>query len=229
MKFHGFQKMTMLDYPGHVACTAFTAGCNMRCPFCHNALLVTEIDSSATIDEEEILDYLRLRKKMLDGICITGGEPLMQPEMESFIRKVKEIGLDVKLDTNGSYPALLKKLVLEGLVDYVAVDIKNRKEKYGETVGLPNFDLTPILETVEFLKEGHVPFEFRTTVVKEFHEVEDIEAIAQWISGAPRYYLQNFTDSGNLIGENLHEAGKERMEEGCKVANLYIKTETRGL
>lgn len=229
MKFHGFQKMTMLDYPGHVACTVFTAGCNMRCPFCHNALLVTEIDSSATIDEEEILDYLRLRKKMLDGICITGGEPLMQPEMESFIRKVKEIGLDVKLDTNGSYPALLKKLVLEGLVDYVAVDIKNRKEKYGETVGLPNFDLTPILETVEFLKEGHVPFEFRTTVVKEFHEVEDIEAIAQWISGAPRYYLQNFTDSGNLIGKNLHEAGKERMEEGCKVANLHIKTETRGL
>lgn len=224
MKFHGFQKMTMLDFPGKVACTAFTGGCNLRCPFCHNALLVTDLHPEDAFDESEILTYLEQRKNMLDGICVTGGEPLLQQGMKSFIQKCKDIGLLVKLDTNGCFPALLKELVEEGLVDYVAIDIKNCKEKYAETVGIPNFDLAPVEETVAYLKENHVDYEFRTTVVKEFHTVEDIEKIAQWIQGCPRYFLQNFTDSGNLIGnaEELHEAGKDTLKAMAEAAGAYL-------
>lgn len=230
MKFHGFQKMTVLDYPGHIACTAFTGGCNLRCPFCHNALLVTELDSSATIDEEEILSFLKKRQGLLDGIAITGGEPLLQPDMPAFIQKVKDLGFLVKLDTNGCYPDILKQLVEDKLVDYVAVDIKNSIPKYPETVGVPDFDVTPILETVAYLKTNPVAYEFRTTIVKEFHAEEDIRNIADWIAGPEPYFLQNFTDSGHLIGSNLHEVGKEQLEQFCRIAKEKVPlTKIRGV
>ena len=230
MKFHGFQKMTVLDYPGHIACTAFTGGCNLRCPFCHNASLVTELVSSATIEEEEILSFLEKRKGLLDGIAITGGEPLLHPDIPAFIKEVKALGFSVKLDTNGCYPAVLKQLVEEKLVDYVAVDIKNCPEKYAETVGVPDFDLAPVLETVAYLKTDPVEYEFRTTVVKEFHTEEDMRKIADWIAGTQHYFLQNFTDSGNLIGTDMQEAGKETMQRFLTVVREKIPhAEIRGL
>lgn len=230
MKFHGFQKMTVLDYPGHIACTAFTGGCNLRCPFCHNALLVTELDSSATIPEEEILAFLKKRQGLLDGIAITGGEPLLQPDMPAFIQKVKDLGFLVKLDTNGCYPEVLKQLIENKLVDYVAVDIKNSIAKYPETVGVPDFDITPVLETVAYLKTDPVEYEFRTTIVKEFHTEDDIRSIADWIAGNEPYFLQSFTDSGHLIGSNLHEVGKAQLEQFCQIAKEKVPlTKIRGV
>lgn len=230
MQIHGFQKMTLLDFPGRVACTVFTGGCNLRCPFCHNALLVTQLSKVDVISAESVFSYLQKRKGILDGVAITGGEPLLQPDITSFIRKCKDLGYAVKLDTNGAYPAKLRDIVSEGLVDYVAMDVKNCREKYGETVGIPNFDVSKVDESIKFLLSGKVDFEFRTTVVKEFHTVEDIERIGEWIAGAPRYFLQNFTDSGNLIGENMHECSKETLYLMRETALKYVQScETRGL
>ena len=224
MKLHGFQKMTLLDYPGKVACTVFTGGCNFRCPFCHNALLVTELDEAEEYDEDEIIEYLRKRKGLLDGIAVTGGEPLMTQDTVSFIRRIKAEGYAVKLDTNGSYPDRLKQLVSEGLVDYVAMDIKNSKELYAETAGLPKLDISKIEESVSFLLEGRVDYEFRTTVVRQFHTVESITDAARWIKGAKRYFLQNFTDSGNLIGEGMSGVPKEEMELMREAASQYVES-----
>ena len=230
MQIHGFQKMTMLDYPGRVACTLFTAGCNFRCPFCHNALLVTEIDGAATYDIEEIFAYLEKRSGILDGVAITGGEPLMNRDIPDLLKRIKDLGYAVKLDTNGSYPELLKQLVEQKLVDYVAMDIKNSKEKYALTVGLPHLDLRPIEESVAFLLSGKVDFEFRTTVVKELHTEKDIAAIADWIAGAPRYFLQNFQPSEHMIGSNLHAHEPEMLEKLREIAARKIpQTSLRGI
>ena len=230
MKICGFQKMTMLDFPGKVACTVFTGGCNFRCPFCHNASLVTEIDEDNLWEEDEILGYLHKRKGIIDGVCITGGEPLMQKDIADFIRKVRETGMPVKLDTNGSYPDKLRALVEEGLVDYVAMDIKNSKEKYPVTVGLEKYDISKIEESVSFLLSGAVDYEFRTTVVKEFHTADDIAAIAEWINGADKYFLQGFVDSGNLIGSDLSAYTPQEMVEICTVAQEILpNTVLRGI
>ncbi len=230
MIFNGFQKMTLLDFPGKVAITVFTGGCNFRCPFCHNALLVTKTNELQEYKEEEILDFLKKRKGLLDGVAITGGEPLLQKDIEGFMEKAKDLGFEVKLDTNGSYPERLKEIVAHGLVDYVAVDIKNSKEKYASTVGLKNFDIGKIDETISFLMQKTVPFEFRTTVVDELHEVEDIVKISEWIKGDEPYYLQNFVDSGDLITPGLHAASKEKMlEMREKAASAVPNTYLRGL
>ena len=226
MIFGGFQKLTLLDFPGRVACTLFTKGCNFRCPFCHNALLVTDIDEVSYTDTE-ILDYLKKRIGILDGVCITGGEPLMQKELEDFIKNVRALGYAVKLDTNGSYPDKLKDLVNKGLIDYVAMDIKNTAEKYPLTAGVPNANVE---ESIEFLLSGKVPYEFRTTVVAEHHNIQDIEEIAKRISGAEKYFLQKFVDSGHLIGENLHELDENTMKNMLEVVKKYVKTaELRGI
>lgn len=230
MRINGFQKMTMLDFPGRVACTVFTAGCNLRCPFCHNAGLVTKINLAEEYKKEDILGYLAKRKGILDGVCITGGEPLLTDETEEFIKKVNEIGLAVKLDTNGFFPERLKKIVDQGLVEYVAIDIKNSKKKYAETVGLSKIDLAPLEESVEFLINGKVNYEFRTTIVKEFHQTQDIVEIGEWIKGAKQYYLQNFVDSGNLICPDMHGVSREFMKELQKVASNFVeKAELRGI
>ena len=220
MRISGFQKMTLLDFPGQVAATIFTGGCNLRCPFCHNALLVTEAEDLEEYSEDFIIGYLEKRKGILDGLAITGGEPLLQKDIRQFIERVRHLGYKVKLDTNGCFPDRLKDLVARNLIDYVAVDVKNAKEKYGETVGIPSFSADAVEETIAFLKKGLVPYEFRTTVVREFHTVEDIAEIGKWIEGADAWFLQNFVDSGNLIGEGLHAADRETMfamrEEGRK-------------
>jgi len=230
MIIQGLQKLTLLDYPGRVACTVFTAGCNLRCPFCHNAGLVTHIDTDNRYDEEEFFSFLKKRKGILDGVCITGGEPLLQKDITDFIRRIREIGYSVKLDTNGCYPEKLRELVDGGLVDYVAMDIKNTPEKYGATVGIDGFDVTPVLRSVEILKEGKVPYEFRTTVVEEYHSEEDFEIIGKILSGCEKYFLQQFKDSGDLIGEGLNAPDKAKMLKMLESTRKFIPSaELRGL
>lgn len=232
MQFHGFQKMTLLDFPGKVACTLFTGGCNYRCPFCHNALLVTQIEGAGDYTDETVLAFLKKRVGLLDGVAITGGEPLLQPELPDFIRQVKALGYAVKLDTNGSFSERLRALLDEGLLDYVAMDIKNSKEKYAQTIGLAEYDLSAVEASVEILKTSGIDYEFRTTVVDEYHSVEDIGAIGAWIAGAPHYFLQGFTDSGNLIGDAsvMHTATKEKMEQMRDAAARFVpSTALRGV
>ncbi|MBO7178914.1 MAG: anaerobic ribonucleoside-triphosphate reductase activating protein [Clostridia bacterium] len=229
MLIKGFQKLTLLDYPGKTACTVFTGGCNFRCPFCHNAGLVTKMDPEI-IPESEVFEHLKKRQGILDGIAITGGEPLLQGDIEEFLKKAREYDYAIKLDTNGSFPEKLKSIIEKGLCDYVAMDIKNSKEKYPETVGISTFDISPIEESVEILKQGNVPFEFRTTVTKNFHTIIDIENIGKWIAGTENYYLQNFVDSGNLIDGNVEGVSKEKMEEMLEAVKKYVPTaEIRGL
>lgn len=230
MLIQGLQKLTLLDYPGKVACTVFTAGCNFRCPFCHNASLVIDTYKNEEISQEEFFKFLSKRKGILDGVCVTGGEPLIQQGIEEFLAKIKESGFEVKLDTNGSFHGRLKKIVEHGLADYVAMDIKNSKESYGRTIGIENYDVSNIEESVRYLLEGHIPYEFRTTVVREFHQRADFESIGKWLVGAQRYYLQQFVDSGDLIQDGLHGYNKDIMKQALEVVQKTVKTaELRGL
>ena len=221
MLIKGFQRTTLLDFPQKVACTVFTGGCNFRCPFCHNASLVTEMKDAERISEGEVFSYINKRKGILDGVCITGGEPTLQSDLAEFCRKIHDAGLLVKLDTNGAYPDRLADLLREGLLDYVAMDIKNSKEEYARTCGLAEFPCG-VEESMELLRTSGIPYEFRTTVVREFHTPESITALAQWIAGAPHYYLQAFTDSGNLIGEGLSAYSAEEMENLLKLVLPYL-------
>ena len=202
MKIEALQKLTLLDYPGKMAATVFTYGCNLRCPFCHNALLVTE-DSDGGISPEEVLSFLQKRKGMLEGVCVTGGEPLLQSDIEDFLRAIKDMGFSVKLDTNGTFPKKLKDLVRKGLGDFVAMDIKNSLEKYALTSGKTCMDLSAISESISFLLSNEVEAEFRTTVVKNYHTQEDLLKITDLISGCDRYFLQQFVNSGNLIDQGV--------------------------
>lgn len=221
MKIQGFAKMTLLDYPSKVACTVFTAGCNFLCPFCHNALLVNE-SGEENYATEEILAFLEKRKGLLDGVCISGGEPLLQQGIEEFIEQIKNMGYSVKLDTNGSFPEKLIAIVEKGLVDYVAMDVKNCIEKYPLSVGIDSFDTKTIEKSIDFLLEGKVDYEFRTTIVEQHHNIQDIEALAKRIKGAKRYFLQKFVDSGALLGEGLTAHNNETMEEMRRTAAAFV-------
>lgn len=229
MIFGGFQKLTLLDYPGKVSCTLFTRGCNFYCPFCHNAFLVDVDERLEKIEENEILDYLKKRQGILEGVCITGGEPLLNKDLDLFMEKVKGLGYSIKLDTNGSMPEKLKDLVKRGLVDYVAMDVKNSLDKYALTAGCEKIKLNDIEESIDFLLSGAVDYEFRTTVVKELHTPEDIENLAKRIKGTKKYFLQNFVDSGNIIEDNLNPVDKETLETMRLCASKYVPTaEIRG-
>lgn len=230
MVIQGLQKLTLLDYPGKVACTIFTAGCNFRCPFCHNASLVINTYNNRTIPNDEIFAFLKKRQGILDGVCVTGGEPLIQSGIEEFLAKIKEMGFQVKLDTNGSFPDKLKKLVEEGLADYVAMDIKNSQESYGKTIGIEGYDLKNINRSVDYLLSGVVSYEFRTTVVRQFHQRTDFESIAKWIKGADKYYLQQFVDSGDLISQGLSGYNKDIMEQALSIVKMEVpNAQIRGL
>lgn len=211
MKIGGLQKLTLLDYPGLVACTIFTVGCNFRCPFCHNASLVTG-KPYETIDENYVLEFLKTRKGKLDGVCITGGEPLLQKDIEEFIAEIKNLGFLVKLDTNGSFPQRLQSILDKGLVDYVAMDIKNSPEKYADTCGIPWLEIENIKKSVDILRQSGVEHEFRTTVVKELHLPQDIEALSCAFAGSENYYLQNFRDSGDIIESGCSPMSHEEMK-----------------
>ena len=230
IRFYGLQKLTLLDYPGNMAATVFTGGCNFRCPFCHNRSLVFLNENDSEIANEDIFDFLKSRNKILDGICITGGEPLLHKGITAFIKRVRDLGLKVKLDTNGSNFAALKKLIDEKLVDYVAMDIKNSPEKYAMTIGLENYDLSEIEKSKNYLLENHVDYEFRTTIVREFHEPEDLRKIGEWIRGAKHYYLQNFEDHGTCIQAGLGEVDLHTLETMKRIAGEYVEhIEIRGI
>jgi pyruvate formate lyase activating enzyme len=222
MQIHGFNKSTLLDYPRHLAATIFLGGCNMRCPFCHNASLVLRPGSQPTLPEEEVLAYLAKRKNILEGVCITGGEPTLYPDLPDFIHKVKELGFKVKLDTNGTNPSMLKRLSEQNLLDYVAMDIKNSLEHYGTTAGIPSFDLEPIKESVSFLISGTLDYEFRTTIVRELHSKEDMHSIGKWLTGAKAYYLQSYKDSGDILSPGLSAPDKEALLEYEKILSMYL-------
>lgn len=223
MNIQGVQRLSLLDFPDRVACTVFTCGCNFRCPFCHNASLVVPGEMTGDeMAEDVFFDFLASRMNKLDGVCITGGEPLLQRDIGHFIRRIRSLGFAVKLDTNGSVPGLLKELVGAGLIDYVAMDIKNSPGKYAETSGIADLLLEPVFESVSFLLSGKVPYEFRTTVIREYHTGKDIEQIGRWIQGAPLYYLQEFVDSGSLIGEDLHASSPDEMEAFRRIAADYV-------
>ncbi|MBQ9663715.1 MAG: anaerobic ribonucleoside-triphosphate reductase activating protein [Oscillospiraceae bacterium] len=211
----GIQKLSLLDYPGVVACTLFTAGCNFRCPWCHNAgLVLPEQFTGEWPDPEETLRFLEKRRGVLDGVCITGGEPLLHPEVPDFIRRIKDLGYRVKLDTNGSFPERLRGLAEEKLVDYVAMDIKNAPAHYGETAGVPGFRTEAVEESKNYLLAEPVDYEFRTTVVRGLHTEERLLEAADWIRGAKAWYLQQFRDSGALINaDGLSAFSEEEMQQ----------------
>ena len=213
MEIHGFNKTTLLDYPGHVACTVFTGHCNMRCPFCHNGDLVLTPGSQPAISEEEFFSFLNKRKNILEGVAITGGEPTIQADLPEFIKRIKEFNLEVKLDSNGMRPEILRKLMDENLVDYFAMDIKSSKSGYSYATGIANFDLGPVEESVSLLMENRVPYEFRTTVLKPFHNKEVFEEIAEWIKDCSQYYLQNYVDSHRILKDLLPEEEKRKYPE----------------
>ena len=221
MLLKGLQKTTLLDYPEKVACTVFTGGCNLRCPFCHNASLVNIVDNTE-IDENEFFSFLKKRVNILDGVCITGGEPLLQKDIKEFISKIKALGYAVKLDTNGFYPQKLRELIEAGLVDYVAMDIKSSKSGYGRAVGIEDFDVSPVLESAELLLSGNLDFEFRTTLVRELHGEAEIRSIGEWIAGAPKYFLQTFEDSGDLISSHFSGYDKNETEYLLKLLKPYV-------
>lgn len=219
----GLQKLTLLDYPGKVACTLFTGGCNFRCPFCHNASLVLHPNDQMPYENEELLSFLKKRAGVLDGVCITGGEPTLMPGLGDLIAGIKDLGYSVKLDTNGTRPDVLKALLDRNLLDYVAMDIKNSPRKYTMTAGLPsNYDLTPIFESKDILMSNIVDFEFRTTVAKPFHQTEDFYEIGEWLNGNEKYYLQQFKDSGDIIGKEIFPCNESEMENFLNILLPFV-------
>lgn len=229
--FHGLNKLTLLDFPGHMACTLFTGNCNFRCPFCHNASLVTDPSSEPAISEEEILDFLSSRRNKLEGVCITGGEPTLYRNLPDFIKRIKDLSFLVKLDTNGTNPDMLISLVDSGLIDMVAVDVKSSLKNYELACGIKNPDLKSIERTFDFLLENKVDYEFRTTVVDPIHSIEDFRDIGKRLKGAKAYFLQQFQDSGNLISsEGLKAYPIETLEKFKDVVKEFIpNTSIRGV
>ena len=221
--------MTLLDFPGLVACTVFFGGCDMRCPFCHNWELV-DINAPAVMDDEELLKFLSKRQGLLDGVVFTGGEPLLRKDIGVLMKKIKDMGFKLKLDTNGNHPDELISVVEEGLVDYVAMDIKNSPERYAETIGVPGFDISNVKRSIEFLLKGNVPYEFRTTVVKSYHDEDSFRGIAKLIEGASEYYIQGFVDRDTVPTRGLEAHSPEVMKNFLNIVKPYVnRAELRGI
>ncbi|SFH80904.1 pyruvate formate lyase activating enzyme [Pseudobutyrivibrio sp. OR37] len=226
----GLQKTTLLDYPGKIASTIFTGGCNFKCPFCHNKDLVFPPKDAFAFTEEEIFEHLLSKKKILDGVCITGGEPTLHKDLPEFIKKIKDLGFLVKLDSNGTNPDMLAALIESKLVDYIAMDIKTTKEKYNDIACMNSFDIAPIDASVSLLLEGKIDYEFRTTVMAECHTVTDMEAIGQWLKGARAYYLQSYRESEQVINPIFSSPSLETLEQFIDVLKPYIpNTQLRGV
>ncbi|SFS02704.1 anaerobic ribonucleoside-triphosphate reductase activating protein [Anaeromicropila populeti] len=230
MLIDGIQKVTLLDYPGHIAATLFLANCNFRCPFCHNRDLVLTPEHQNAITLDEVISFLKTRIHILEGVCITGGEPTLNPELSFLLEEIKSLGFLVKLDTNGSNPDILQHLLERNLLDYIAMDIKNAKENYFKTIGKLNFSLQNIEDSVTIIMNSEISYEFRTTIVKELHTQHDIEEISHWLAGAEAYYLQNFQPSEQVIYPFLHAHTKDTLEQFCQVARKEIEhVEIRGI
>lgn len=235
MTIAGLQKMTLLDYPGKVACTVFLQGCNFRCPFCHNSGLL-DARGEDHIPQEELLAFLKKRVNLLEGVCITGGEPTLQKDLPQLLEAIKALGFSVKLDTNGSRPEVLRDLVSRGLVDYVAMDIKNCPERYGETAGAARMELSKIEESMLFLMQGDLPYEFRTTVMQELHRPEDLLSIGKWFEKlcpekkVEKYFLQPYTDRDSVLSRGLHAPEKAVLQDFLQIISPYVhRAEIRGL
>ena len=230
MKIHGLQKMTLLDFPEHVACTVFLGGCDLRCPYCHNYELATG-KVPPVMEEEELLAFLAKRKGLLDGVAITGGEPCLHRDLPDFIARIRALGFAVKLDTNGTHPDMLREVLEKGLVDYVAMDVKNSPARYALTAGLteketdensePAF-VSAVRMSIRILMESGVDYEFRTTVVEELHREEDFEEIGALIKGAKRYFLQCFTDRDTVPYAGLSAPSKAKLEACAAIVRRYV-------
>ncbi len=230
MRIAGLQKLTLLDFPGKVACTVFTAGCNFRCPFCQNASLVLPERFGVPVGEEELLSFLRRRRGILDGVAITGGEPMLHADLPELLAKIRELGFLVKLDTNGSYPDRLGHVIDEGLVDYVAMDIKNAPSLYAATAGLHALDISAVDRSRSLLLEGRVPYEFRTTVVRGLHTRESLLEAAEWIAGASAWFLQQYRSSGEILSASGLDAFSDaEMRAFADEASAIVPTQVRGI
>ena len=207
MKIFGIEKFSMVDWDGKIVCTLFASGCNFRCPFCHNSSLA--LTEGNEIDHNEIFSFLEKRKELLDGVCISGGEPTLHPDLEDFVKKIKDMGYKVKLDTNGTNPNTLQSMIDNGLVDYIAMDIKNSPHKYATTAGVQSIALDSILQTISIVKKSGVPHEFRTTIINEFHTEEDIKFIADMIDGCDKYVLQKYVDIDDCISHGFNHVDKD--------------------
>ena len=229
MLIHGLQKMTLLDFPEHVACTVFLGGCDLRCPYCHNFELV-DGTAEPVMDEEELFAFLKKRQGLLDGVAITGGEPLLRPDLDSFIKKIREMGYLIKLDTNGCHPDALQKLFSQGLVDYIAMDIKNSPTRYSITTGISDIKMENIEKSISLIMNSGIDYEFRTTVVKEFHNEEDFHEIGKMIKGAKAYYLQQFVERDTVPDGGLHSPSEEEMALFLGIVKDYVPSaEIRGI
>ena len=224
MKFYGIQKLSLVDFDTEVSCTLFARGCNMRCPFCHNfELVVFNEDFSEAIPDDDIKNYLILHNNRLSAVVITGGEPTLDPTLEEMCDYCKGLGYKVKLDTNGTNPQIIKRLIEKGLIDYIAVDIKNSKEEYSKTIGVKDFDTTPIEETVRYLTHHDFPYEFRTTLVNELHTNESIESMGKWLEGANVLYLQHFVSSEFVPDKSLTEVPTKNALEMRRILEKYVR------
>ena len=222
MEIHGLQKLTLLDFPGHTACTVFTGRCNFRCPFCQNASLVLRPETLAVIPEKDVFAFLEKRRGLLDGVAVTGGEPTLQPDLAGFLRKVKDLGFKTKLDTNGARPDVLRGLLAEGLIDYAAMDIKSSPSGYARCAGVPDKVLGPVRESAALLEGSGVSHEFRTTAVKGLHTPEDFRAIGEWLAGTENYFIQNYADSGDILEPGMAAFSKEELAELLAAIRPYI-------
>lgn len=222
MNIYGYQKTTLLDYPKHVAATIFTGGCNFRCPFCHNSDLVFNPSSSDLIPEEEILNFLKKRKNVLSGICITGGEPTLQADLPEFIKKVRLLGYKIKLDTNGYLPDIISDLLEQNLLDYIAMDIKAGLSNYSNVCGIAGLNIEGIKKSISIIETSNIEYEFRTTAVKELHTHRDFYEISQILSPESSYFIQSFKDSGNILLPGLSSCNTETLNEYLSIVKTNI-------
>lgn len=222
MRIYGLNKTTLLDYPGHVAATIFLGGCNFRCPFCQNGDLVLRPETQQVIEDGEVYSFLEKRKGILSGVCITGGEPTLEKDLPTAIKKIKEMGYLVKLDTNGYRPEVLRELLAEGVLDYIAMDVKNCMDYYGETAGYGSIDLGKIRESIYLIEGCGIEYEFRTTIVKELHSDENMIKLGKEIEGAKAYFLQGYQESGGVISPGFHGCTKMEMEKKAALVREYV-------
>ena len=222
MVIHGLQKMTLLDFPGKVACTIFLGWCDFRCPFCHNWELI-DGSAPAELDDEKLLDFLKKRRGLLEGVAITGGEPMLNKDLPELMRKIRELGYPVKVDTNGNHPEMLRRVIDDKLVDYIAMDVKNSRERYAQTIGLEEFDTSNVEKSIGIIMGSGIEYEFRTTVVEQLHDNDSFKGIGTLIEGAERYFLQKFTDRDTVPFEGLSAPSDDKMREYLETVRPFVK------
>ena len=224
MNIYGLEKLSLVDYDGKICATVFAGNCNFKCGFCHNSALVEDYSKLPTYSEQEIFEYLTKRKGVLEGVCVSGGEPTLDADLPNFLEKLKTLGYSVKLDTNGTNPSMVKSIIDNGLADYIAMDIKNDKDNYAKIIGFERYDTSKVEKTVELLMSENINYEFRTTLIDNYHKKQNIISICEWIKGANKYCLQKFKDSGSCLNsQGLTAVGDTKAKEFLQIANKYVK------